>query len=108
MNSTITFHDAKLFGQALTALEMDATPAYESDSVALTIVSDDIGAIETLLNDNGIFMFDVEEADENDRRDGEGDQFRHDGEADGDALASAGFGTDEDYGSASEHFSDDE
>lgn len=30
--------------------------------------------------------------------DDEHDQFMHDGEADGDALASAGFGTDEDYG----------
>jgi hypothetical protein len=32
------------------------------------------------------------------RTDGEPDQFRTDGEADADALASAGFGTDEDYG----------
>lgn len=30
--------------------------------------------------------------------DDEHDQFMHDGEADGDALASAGWGTDEDYG----------
>jgi hypothetical protein len=30
--------------------------------------------------------------------DSEPDQFRTDGEADADALASAGFGTDEDYG----------
>jgi len=30
--------------------------------------------------------------------DDEGDQFMHDGEADADALASAGWGTDEDYG----------
>jgi hypothetical protein len=108
MNSTITFHGAKLFGMALNVLALEEAPAYESDSVALTIVSDDILAIETLLNDNGIFFFDVEAADENDRRDDECDQFRHDGEADGDALASAGFGTAEDYGSASEHFSDDE
>jgi hypothetical protein len=97
MNS-ITFHDSKLFGMALDVLALEAAPAYESDSVALTIDSDDILAIEALLNDHGIFMFDVEEADENDRRDDEGDQFRHDGEADGDALASAGFGTNEDYG----------
>ena len=32
------------------------------------------------------------------RDDDEHDQFRSDAEADGDALASAGFGTDEDYG----------
>lgn len=32
----------------------------------------------------------------------EEDQFRSDAEADADALSSAGFGTDEDYGSASE------
>jgi hypothetical protein len=30
------------------------------------------------------------------------DQFNSDAEADADALSSAGFGTDEDYGSASE------
>ena len=34
----------------------------------------------------------------------EPDQFMSDAEADADALASAGFGTDEDYG----HFGDDE
>lgn len=34
----------------------------------------------------------------------EPDQFRTDAEADGDALASAGFGTDEDYG----HYGSDE
>jgi hypothetical protein len=33
--------------------------------------------------------------------DDEHDQFRTDAEADGDALASAGMGTDEDYGNAS-------
>jgi hypothetical protein len=35
--------------------------------------------------------------------DGEGDPFRTDAEADADALASAGFGTDEDYGSEAQH-----
>lgn len=35
-------------------------------------------------------------------RDDEGDQFRTDAEADGDALASAGHGTDEDYGGGHE------
>jgi hypothetical protein len=35
-------------------------------------------------------------------RDDEGDQFRTDAEADGDALASAGHGTDEDYGGGCE------
>lgn len=34
----------------------------------------------------------------NQEHDDEHDQFLHDGDADGDALASAGFGTDEDYG----------
>lgn len=34
----------------------------------------------------------------NQEHDDEYDQFLHDGDADGDALASAGFGTDEDYG----------
>lgn len=37
-----------------------------------------------------------------DQRDEEGDDFMTDGEADADVLASAGWGTDEDYG----HFSD--
>lgn len=40
----------------------------------------------------------MEIQDAQDMEDDEQDQFLHDGEADGDALASAGFGTDEDYG----------
>ena len=34
--------------------------------------------------------------------DDEGDQFMYDGEADADALASAGWGTEEDYGGDNE------
>ena len=108
MNSTITFDDPKLFDAAMTVLALEETPSYSGNIDTLTIESDDILEIEKLLQVNDITQFYVEVADENDRRDDEGDQFRHDGEADGDALASAGFGTDEDYGSASEHFSDDE
>ena len=104
MNSTITFHDAKLFGMALTALELDATPAYESDLVDLTITSDDAGAegIAVILEDNGIFLFDLKEV-EDDRIPGE--------DMDGDhasALASCGWGTDEDYGDGAYHVGQDE
>lgn len=100
MNSSITFRDAKLFGMAMTLLALEAAPSYSGDEETLTIDSEDVLTIKALLNDNGIFNFTVEGLDEDER-----DQFRTDGEADADALASAGFGTDEDYGSASEHVS---
>lgn len=103
MNSSITFRDVKLFGMAMTLLALEAAPSYSGDEETLTIDSEDVLTIKALLNDNGIFNFTVEGLDEDER-----DQFRTDGEADADALASAGFGTDEDYGSASEHVSDDE
>ena len=64
MNSTIRFHDAKLFGAALTVLELETTPAYESDSVDLTITSDDADGVAVILEDNGIFLFDLEEVDD--------------------------------------------
>ena len=42
-------------------------------------------------------------AEDNAPRDEPFDGFRTDAEADGDALASAGYGTDEDYGSEAQH-----
>jgi len=93
MNSTITFADSVLFTIAVTALEMDATPAYELDNDTLTIHSDDIDGIVDVLHDNGIFNFKCYRGDEEVEHDG----FRNDVEADADVLASAGYGTDEDY-----------
>lgn len=94
MNSTITFADAGLFAIAVTALEMDATPPYTVDEDTLNINAEDIDGVVDILHDNGIFNFICYRAD----GDTEHDQFRSDAEADADALASAGFGTDEDYG----------
>ena len=99
MNSTISFDDVTIFDQAMTLLALEEAPPYYGNRENITIECDGVLEIESLLKSNGITEFYVEEADENDRRDDEGDQFRHDGEADGDALASAGMGTDEDYGS---------
>lgn len=91
MNS-ITFTDSNLFSLALTALELDAPPAYSVEDDNLAILSDDIYTIVAILHDNGIYNFKVFGLEN------EPDQFRTDAEADADALASAGFGTDEDYG----------
>lgn len=90
MNSTITFNDVATFKSALTALEMEATPIYSADRDNLTITTDNVDEIVDILVDHGVY----EGANVND----EPDQFRTDAEADADALASAGFGTDEDYG----------
>ena len=97
MNSSITFTDKGLFLLAVTALELDATPAYEVDFNNMAIiVSDDDDAllIVDVLHNNGIYDFTAPCQTE----DVERDQFRSDAEADADALASAGMGTDEDYG----------
>ena len=92
MNS-ITFADQVLFTIAATTLELDATPEYDLDPGYLRIYSDNIDGVVDILHDNGIFNFQVSRM-----IDDEHDQFRTDAEADGDALKSAGFGTDEDYG----------
>jgi hypothetical protein len=92
MNS-ITFADQVLFTIASTALELDATPEYDLDPGYLRIYSDNIDGVVDILHDNGIFNFQVSRS-----IDDEHDQFRTDAEADADALKSAGFGTDEDYG----------
>jgi hypothetical protein len=93
MNS-IVFSDAGLFRIAVSALEMDATPEYDLDTDTLTVHSFDIDGVSAILHDNGIFSFIVRR-----NYDEPFDGFRTDAEADGDALKSAGFGTDEDYGS---------
>lgn len=93
MNSTITFTDKGLFLLAVTALEIDATPAYELDYDNMTVLTNDADGIADVLHDNGIFTFSVHRGDVEPRE----DQFNSDAEADADALASAGWGTDEDY-----------
>lgn len=91
MNSSITFHSAKLFGAAVDVLALEASPSYSVSFETLTIDSEDVFAVEKLLNSNGIFDFELAEDALREHSD-EGDQFRHDGEADGDALESAGYG----------------
>ena len=90
----ISFSDQGLFKVALNTLSLDSTPDYTVDESTLTIWSWDIHAIVDVLIDNGIFNF-TRSWNEEDYRE---DNFRTDAEADGDALKSAGFGTDEDYG----------
>ena len=90
----ISFDDQVLFTVALNTLSLDATPAYEIDAARLTIWSWDIHTIVDILIDNGIFNFHRSWNEDEIRE----DNFRTDAEADGDALRSAGFGTDEDYG----------
>ena len=93
MNSSITFSDKGLFLLAVTTLELDATPTYELDFDNLIVYSDDIDGLVDVLHNGGIFNFTCH------RNDSEpSDGFLTDAEADADALASAGFGTDEDYG----------
>lgn len=57
------------------------------------VISDDIHVLGDDPDDDSL-----EPTDECAESDNEGDQFLSDGEADADALASCGFGTDEDYG----------
>ena len=93
MNSSITFSDKGLFLLAVTTLELDATPSYELDFDNLMIYSDDIDGLVDVLHNGGISNFICHRADAE-----PSDGFLTDAEADADALASAGFGTDEDYG----------
>ena len=98
MNSSITFADKGLFDIAMNTLELDATPSYDVDVDTLTVYSDDIDGVIDILHDGGIINFKCH------RDDAEpSDGFLSDADADGDALKSAGWGTDEDY----EHYSYD-
>lgn len=92
MNS-ITFTDPATFAAAVTSLEVSATPMYVLERDTLTILSDDVDGIVDVLLGDGIDNFTAHFGGEDEPFDG----FRTDGEADADALASAGFGTDEDY-----------
>ena len=93
MNSSITFADKGLFLLAVTTLELDATPSYDLDFDNLTIYTSDIDGVVDVLHNGGVFSFTCN------RDDAEpSDGFLSDAEADGDALKSAGWGTDEDYG----------
>jgi hypothetical protein len=96
MNS-ITFTTKDLFAAAVNTLALDESPSYEVDTAYLTIRSDDLPVIVNILHDNGIFNFVGNVSDE------PFDGFRTDAEADADALASAGFGTDEDYGGCNDY-----
>ena len=97
MNSSITFADKGLFLLAATTLELDATPSYELDFDNLTIHTSDIDGLVDVLHNGGISNFICHRADAE-----PSDGFLTDAEADADALASAGFGTDEDYGGGTE------
>ena len=97
MNS-ITFTTKAEFLSALTALETNDSPEYSWDDDTLVIWSRDVDAIVDLLADDGIGGFTVKYATEDEPFDG----FRTDAEADADALASAGFGSDEDYGGSND------
>jgi hypothetical protein len=66
-----------------------AEPLLTAESIADDFIVD---YLVDVLHEQGIVDF-GSSGDDN-----EPDQFRHDGEADADALASAGMGTDEDYG----------
>lgn len=92
MNS-ITFTDKTTFSAFVNALTLESVLPYTVDNDTLTISSEDIHSIIDIAVDNHFDAFsahfDTEEPF---------DGFRTDAEADADALASAGFGTDEDYG----------
>jgi hypothetical protein len=99
MNSSITFTDKGLFLLAVTQLDLEATPVYNVDFDTMSVNSDDIDEIVDILHDNRIVDFTCQRGDaEVEPFDG----FRTDAEADADALASAGFGTDEDYGGSND------
>ena len=98
MKYNIFFNNSVEFSRALTALEVSADFFYEvtDETNCLMIATDDIQAIEVVFAENGIDESSFEVSKE---KDVEHDQFISDSEADGDALRSAGFGPDEDYGS---------
>jgi hypothetical protein len=99
MNS-IVFTEKSNFLSAVSALETNDTPEYSWDDDILTIWCSDINKIIDLLTKDGVSGYTVKHGVDDEPFDG----FRYDAEADADALKSAGFGTDEDYG----HFGNDE
>ena len=97
MKYNIFFNNSVEFARALTALEVSADFHYEvaDETNCMMIATDDIQSIEVVFAENGIDESSFEISKE---RDDEHDQFISDADADSDALRSAGFGTDEDYG----------
>jgi hypothetical protein len=96
MNS-ITFDDKSTFASAVGALALESLQPYTVEGDTLTISSNDVHSIIDVLIENGLDGF-TASFDSNEPWDG----FRNDVEADADALASAGFGTDEDYGGSND------
>lgn len=93
MNSTITFTDKATFETALNALALYSTPPYDAFEADLTISSQDINGIIDVLASAGVEGFNTKHTDTE-----PSDGFLTDAEADADALSSAGWGTNEDYG----------
>ena len=71
----------------------DMDHAALNDGIALATRSGE-DVVEHLEDGTRVVVWSIDDADANEPWDG----FRSDAEADGDALASAGHGTDEDYG----------
>ena len=96
MKYNIFFNNSVEFARALTALEVSADFYYEvaDETNCLMIATDDIQSIEVVFAENGIDESSFEISKE---RDDEHDQFINDGDADSDALRSAGFDDEENY-----------
>lgn len=92
MKHTYEFEFREDFELVRGALALANRP-FDSYYGNLTIETDEDIYVESILDVHDIAAVEMNVCD-----DDEHDQFRHDGEADGDALSSAGFGTDEDYG----------
>lgn len=103
MNSSITFKDKGLFLLAVSALELDSTPQYSVDYDTMTINADELDYIADVLYEQGIVDFGSSGGDAY----AEPDQFRTDGEADTDALRSAGFDHEENYFPENDSFGGD-
>lgn len=97
MKHSLIFTDVSVYNMAVQVLALFAV-VYETDDEGLTINTDNGYYLRDLLEDEGIteFEFDHSEDDYQPSEDMDGDHAS--------ALASAGFGTDEDY----EHNSYDE
>ena len=96
MKYNIFFNNSVEFARALTALEVSADFHYEvaDETNCMMIATDSIQAIEVVFAENGIDESTFEVSKE---RDVEHDQFINDGDADSDALRSAGFDDEENY-----------
>lgn len=89
MNNTIYFSDESVFESAINVLALEASPEYFGDDDNFTITSKEIDVIIDLLRTNNVTDFSTEyQNDAHESMDGDFDS----------GMASAGFGTDEDYG----------